>query len=81
MAVRNGKEAAARATAKRAARMKREPAAGADDFGRVPMAKAAETAATVNKKEKEQGTGKKAGKGEKPGKAAADQKKKQRRGK
>lgn len=93
-----GKKSAARATEKReqqkAARMKKDPAAEADDFNRIPLAKAADTAAMAHKKEKDQAAGKKAGKAGKAGKTekpvkdataakkpAADQKKKQRRGK
>ena len=57
--------------------MKKDPAAGADDFNRIPLAKAADTAAMVNRKEKEQqAAGKKSAAGKKP---AADQKKKQQR--
>ena len=73
------KEAAKKEDAK-ASRMKKDPAAGADDFNKIPMGKAADTAAMVNKKAKEQAAGKKAGKAEKAAagkKPAADQKKKQ----
>lgn len=81
---------AATKPAGKAAGMKKDPAAGADDFNKIPLAKAADTAAMVNRKEKEQqAAGKKAGKAgktEKPlkdaaagKKPAADQKKKQQR--
>ena len=76
----------------KAARTQKDPAAGADDFNRIPLAKAADTAAMVNRKEKEQAAGKKVGKAGKAGKTekpvknaaagkkpAADQKKKQQR--
>lgn len=81
MASKTGAKSAARATEKReqrAARIKKDPA-GADDFNKIPMGKAADTAATVRTKEKEQASGKKAGKAGKPEKPAADQKKKQQR--
>ena len=82
MASKTGAKSAARATEKReqqrAARIKKDPA-GADDFNKIPMGKAADTAATVRAKEKEQAAGKKAGKAGKPEKPAADQKKKQQR--
>lgn len=68
MASRLGQKSAARATEKRekqkAARMKSEPAGG-DDFNKIPVAKAADTAARDNKAAKK--------------KPAADQKKKQQR--
>lgn len=71
MASKTGAKSAARATEKReqqrAARTKKDPA-GDDDFNKIPMGKAADTAATVRAKEKEQASGKK-----------ADQKKKQQR--
>ena len=75
--------------ATKAARMKKDPMEGADDFNKIPLGKAADTAAMVSKKEKDQASGKKAGKAgktEKPvkdataaKKPAADQKKKQQR--
>ena len=66
-------KAAAKKEDAKASRMKKDPAAGADDFNKIPMGKAADTAAMVNRKEKEQ---------QAPRKKAADQKKKQpRRGK
>lgn len=68
MASKLGQKSAARATEKReqqkTARMKKEPVKG-DDFGRIPVAKAADTAARDNKAAAK--------------KSAADQKKKQQR--
>lgn len=83
-------KAAAKKEDAKAARMKKDHMEGADDFNKIPLAKAADTAAAVNRKEKDQqAAGKKAGKAgktEKPlkdaaagKKPAADQKKKQQR--
>ena len=59
-------KAAAKKEDAKAARMKKDPMEGADDFNKIPLAKAADTAAAVNRKEKEQQTaGKKAAAGKK----------------